>query len=713
MHSSLWYRVAELRPRLLARARLHRQHYRGKVWYLLQDPASGRVHRFTAGARLLVAGMDGQRTVADLWALAQRRLGEDGPSQDEVIHLLGQLHSADLLATDVSPDALEAFERGARQAAQKRRRSWANPMAVRIPLWDPGDVLDRFAGVWPRIWGWGGLVVWLAVVLPALLLLPLHWPDLTGNLADRVLAADNLLLLWLVFPLIKFLHEMGHASATRAGGGEVHDMGLMLLVLMPVPYVDASTATVFRSKWRRAVVGAAGMIVELFLAALAFYVWLAVEPGLVRAVAFNVMLVAGVSTVLFNGNPLLRFDAYYILADLIEMPNLAQNAARHWGYLAQRFILRARDPKPVARTWSEAAWLSSYGLASTIYRVLITVAIATFIATQFFFIGVLLAIWAVVMMAVVPVVKVLMKLNTSGELRELRGRAWAIGGTAVALLAVFLVAVPLPFRSQAEGVVWLPEQAALRAGTGGFVVGYTVPPGSMVAADQPLITSRDPAVEAQLRLIEARVAELEANYALEFANDRARAEMVREQLQAENLALARARERAAALVVASKTAGRFVVAQPEDQPGRFYKQGELLGYVLDDGQRPIVKVAVTQADIDTIGLPGGRVQMRLAHDPATVIEGQVVRQQPAGQNELPSRVLAAGGGGRIAVDPRDERGVRAMERLFQIDVAPSEDAEVEPLFGQRVHVRFDHPPLPLGAQWYRSLRRLLLTHFDV
>ena len=344
---------------------------------------------------------------------------------------------------------------------------------------------------------------------------------------------------------------------------------------------------------------------------------------------------------------------------------------------------------------------------------LVTVAIALFIATRFFFVGVLLALWAVVMMALVPLFKVLAAMNSRAPLRELRGRAWAIGGGGLALLALLLSVVPLPFRSQAEGVVWLPEQATLRAGASGFVASHLTKPGSMVVAGQPLIANRDPASEAQVALLEARVAELEANYALEFVADRARAEMVRDQLAAESQALARARERAAALVVASQSAGRFVVVRPEDQAGRFYRQGEVLGFVLSGNERAQVKVVVTQADIDTIGLPGGRVQMRLAHEPERVIEGRILRQQPAGKNELPSRVLAVSGGGHIAIDPRDSQGVRALDRLFQIDVEPLGGAVVAALFGQRVYVRFDHPPLPLAVQWYRSLRRLLLTHFDV
>ena len=272
LQSQLWYRVAELRPRLLSRARLYRHQYRGRVWYLLQDPASSRVHRFTPAARLVIAAMDGQRSVQQLWQLAADRLGDDAPTQDELLQLLGQLHSADLLGTDVTPDALELFDRGQREADAKRRRSWVNPMALRIPLWDPGRFLDRHLGLWQRLWSPGAGLLWLLVVLPALVLLPSHWADLTGNLSDRVLQTDNLLLMALLFPLIKAAHELGHATATRAGGGEVHDMGLMLLVLMPVPYVDASAANVLRSRWQRATVGAAGMIVELFIAALAFYV---------------------------------------------------------------------------------------------------------------------------------------------------------------------------------------------------------------------------------------------------------------------------------------------------------------------------------------------------------------------------------------------------------------------------------------------------------
>ena len=709
--SSAWYRVAQLRPKLLARVKMHRHRYRGQVWYLLQDPATGKVHRFTPAARLVIAAMDGRRTVEALWTLANRHLGEDAPTQDEMVQLLGQLHASDLLHSDVTPDVAELFDRGERTRRSRTWRSFANPMAVRIPLWDPDALLKRTRGWSDLLWGRPGILLWLAVVVPALVLLPPHWHDLTHNFSDRVLQVDNLFVLWVVFPLIKFCHELGHASATKAGGGEVHDMGLMLLVLMPVPYVDASASTVFRSKYRRALVGAAGMLVEVFIAALAFYCWLAVEPGVVRSLAFNVIVVAGISTLVFNGNPLLRYDAYYILADSIEIPNLAKRSLDYWAYLLQRYLLGIDEAEVPVATRAERAWFAFYGVASTIYRTLVTVAIALFIASQFFFIGVVLAAWAVVAMVLVPVFKALRFLVTDARVHKHRRRVLAVCLGGGGLLAIALAVAPAPFRSQAEGVVWLAEQSAVRAGADGFFSELLVSDGTRVTTGTALMKSFDPMLNAQILLAQAQVAELEARYALEFVSNRANAEIVARQLAAARAALSRAHERADGLIVRAATDGIFRVPQPGDMAGRFHRKGELLAYVMDSAQR-VARVVVEQGNVDQVHLVTDRVAVRLAERPEQVIEGRVLRQVPAGDNNLPSRVLALDGGGRIAVDPRDQAGTRTLERTFQLDIELAQGAG-QRYFGERVFVRFEHPAQPLAMQWYRDIRRLLLRQFNV
>ena len=171
----------------------------------------------------------------------------------------------------------------------------------------------------------------------------MHWQELSSDVTDRVLSTENLFLLAFIYPFSRLFHEFGHAYAVKRWGGEVHEMGVMLIVFMPLPYVDASWSSAFPEKSRRMFVGAAGIMVDIFLASAAIIVWVLAEPGAVRAVAYNVIFVAGLSTLLLNGNPLLRFDSYYILADFLEIPNLADRANKYLGYLIKRYLLRIKD----------------------------------------------------------------------------------------------------------------------------------------------------------------------------------------------------------------------------------------------------------------------------------------------------------------------------------------------------------------------------------
>src|SRR5262249_39185178 len=151
--------------------------------------------RFTSSARLVISLMDGTRTVAQIWEIANRQLEDDAPTQDELIELLGQLHAADLLESDVTPDVAELFARSEREERTRYLRSYANPMAIRIHLWDPDAFLNRFGSFVRFMWCRWGILLWLAVVLPALFLVSSHWPELTHNFSDRVLAIDNLVVL--------------------------------------------------------------------------------------------------------------------------------------------------------------------------------------------------------------------------------------------------------------------------------------------------------------------------------------------------------------------------------------------------------------------------------------------------------------------------------------------------------------------------------------
>jgi len=281
--SSSWHRVADLKPRLRTHVAIHRHIYRGQVWYVLQDPLTGTHYRFDPTAHFLIGLFDGNRTVGEVWDAACDRLGDDAPTQDEVIEVLSRLHTADVLQSDIAPDTLELFRRTQRHSRAKVLERLASPFSVRLPLVDPDRFLERWANVVRPLFTAVAAFGWLLCVLVALVLTGLHWPQLTHDFADRTLAPTNLILLFLTYPLVKSLHELGHAFATKVWGGAVHEMGVVFLVFMPVPYVDASASNAFPARHRRMAVGAAGIVVELLLASLALFLWLTAEPGVVRA----------------------------------------------------------------------------------------------------------------------------------------------------------------------------------------------------------------------------------------------------------------------------------------------------------------------------------------------------------------------------------------------------------------------------------------------
>jgi len=711
LFSPSWYRVADLKPRLRSHLEIHRHHYRGELWYVLQDHASGRFQRFTPSAYLLIGLMDGQQSVQELWETGRARLGENAPTQDEVIRLLSQLHAVNALQTDVVPDTAEMLKRFEKQRYGKLKQNLRSPLFMRFSLLDPERILNLFLPLVRPAFGWVGAIIWLAVVGHGVYLAGLHWPQLTENLTDRVLAPSNLVILWLTFPFLKAFHEFGHAFAVKVRGGEVHEMGIMLLVFNPIPYVDASAASAFRNKRERALVGAAGMIAELFIAALALWLWTSVEPGPLRAVAFNVILIAGVSTLLFNGNPLLRYDAYYILSDLLEIPNMGSRGIRYIGYLFQRYLLFAKDAEPPFSAAGERVWFVVYTIAAFFYRIFIFTSIILFVAGKFFFIGVLIACWGIFNMFVMPVIKIVKFLVTSPKLR--RRRAWAIAASLLVLSTVvaLVILVPVPLGTQSQGVIWIPEHAFVRAGTEGFVDRLNVASGSSVDTGDPVIECSDPFLPAEIRVLVARLRELTAVYDTRMVTDRVQAKITLEEIQQVEAELADARRREDDLTVRSAAAGKIMIPMADDLPGRFVRRGELLGYVLDRSAM-IARVVVNQADVDFVRQKTMDVKVRFPEEIARKMPARILREVPAATDQLPSRTLSQEGGGEIAVDPREMAGIKAFQKFFLFDILLPPPQRVYNV-GGRVYVRFDHGREPLAYRWYRSLRQLFLRKFNV
>lgn len=711
LYSTSWYRVADIRPRLRSHAQIYRHIYRGELWYVLQDHASGRYHRFTPVANLLIGLMDGTRTLQEIWDLALARLGKDVPPQEEVIKLLADLHRADVLQSDAFPDLEEQHKRRRIHWRMKIKQYFGNPLSLRFPLLDPDKLLDRISPSFRWVAGPIGIIIWLAVVGYGIVLGATHWTELSGGVLDRLFIFHNLMLMWLLIPVVKILHEFGHAVATKLGGGEVHEMGIMLLVLMPIPYVDASAASAFRSKRMRMLSGAAGMLVELFIAALALFAWVHLEPGLARAIAYNIVLITGVSTIIFNGNPLLRYDGYYILSDYLEIPNLAQRSGQYVGYLVNHYLFGVEGSEPPHIAPGERGWFVFFVLASFAYRMFVTVTIVLMIAGRFFVIGIILAVWCLYSMMVMPAAIKLGQMINSPSLRAKRWRAMSTSTGLLVSAVVVIGGVPLPSSTYVQGVTWAPENAQVRATVDGRIMHVVAAPMSKVHRGDVLIECENDSLLERVRYAEAQLEELKARYDLALSTNRVQASILQEQIEHAQDDVRVSRQRLSALSVKSPADGTFIIDMPEDAPGKYVQRGDLIAYV-SDTDASTVRVVVPQAEEDRVRERTTRVEIRPNERVSEVINSRIVREVPAATDELPSMTLSLQGGGNIGLDPRRPGDKHAIERLFVMDLALPPGTHL-PNLGSRMYVRFQHNPEPLAAQWYRDIRRLLLKRFNV
>lgn len=706
-----WYRVASLKPRLHDQVEIHRHDYRDQIWYLLENTTTGRSHRFNPAAYQFIGMMNGERSVQDIYEQIIDKYQEHAPGQEEIIDLMSKLYESDLLKSGAQTDPDEMFERQSKQRSNKLKQRFANPVALRFALWDPEDFLNRHFHKVKWIFSKRVGVIWLLLMIYTAVEAVQHWPQINHHFGINALSPYNLLLIFLLYPPIKFMHELGHAFSAKLEGGEVHEMGINFLLFMPVPYVNVSAATHFRSRYKRILVSAAGIIVESFLAALGLLLFLAAQPGLVQNIGFNIFLIGGVSSLFFNGNPLLKYDGYYILADTIGIPNLFQRSANYWQYLFRRYLFGMRDAVSPVSAPGEASWFVVYSLLSLGYRLGILWFIISIVTEKFFYLGVVLAIWLISLQILRPLYKAICYLLTSPALQTKRHRAL----TASSLITLTLVAVigflPIPSYTLSEGVVWQPDEVRLRTAHEGFVEAIMVENNQSVTVGTPLLALHDPFLQSEVRIAQARVRELEARYRASRANNHFQAGIVKEELRVAESELRFIREKSSAMSVDAFKNGELVLLEADDLPGRFLRKGDLLGYILDDEQ-PTVRMVVTQDHIGQLRQQVTDIKIRFASESGRDFSAEILRQAPEATNRLPSAALATTGGGQLIATTDSENQLKSQEKVFLVDLMPDFQGHQIPL-GTRAYVRVSHGSEALASQWYRRLRQVFLRQFNV
>ncbi|MEX0285943.1 MAG: hypothetical protein AB3N23_15155 [Paracoccaceae bacterium] len=707
-----WHRVSELAPRLRQGVRVDRHLYLGTPWHVISNTTGIKAIRLTPAAYAAVGRFDGAVTLQTLWDDLRAELGEEAPTQQDMVSLLTQLHQSDMLDSEDMPLLDEMLERQDKHRAQVWKKLFMNPLSVTVPLVNP----DRFlaglvaiTGLLPR-WMWWGAV--LALSIAALVVLPVHWAALTARGLSGFLDLENLLLVALIYPVMKLLHEIAHGVAIKSRGGTVSEMGLMFIAFYPIPYVEASASLVFPSKWDRAAVAAAGVAVEIAVAALALFLWIGLEDGTARTLAFNTMIISGLSTLVVNGNPLLKFDGYHVLCDLIEIPNMSQRGNQWWGEMVRLYVFATREHRRTPTVAWERLWFLLYPPAAFVYRVVISMTIALFVAQTYRAVGVALALWSLALTLIWPTLKTAYKGLTDGRIKRAGARAWRGAGVVLVGLGVLLFVVKLPHRPVVQGVVWLPQDAFLRAGTLGHVETQLLTSGADVAQGDPLFRLSDPDLAAEIDVLQAEIQRLTVSLASVRFTDRSEAERLSLRLDSVEVEHARMVERQAALDIVAPAQGRLDIPDGQDHTGGFARQGELLAYVLPPGT-PLIRLAVPQHLAADIRAHGQTAELRFATNTTASLPTELVREIPEGASRLPSAVLSLDGGGPFATVGDPDEPLRTVQPLFQFEMRLSDGGADPPPFGTRSYVRFSLPPKTPADRAGRWLRRSFLSWFDV
>lgn len=686
------------------RSDLHvtRQNTRSGPRYLLHDPLTFQNHALSVQDYRILCAIVAERTLAENFqALVQKGvLDDDDEDRQGYYRFILWLHGAGILHLPLSSGDAH-FERHRKRRAARRRGLHQLLLSARIPLLAPDAFLRRTLPWFGWLFSMRGFAAWLALAAAVL------WScfDRLGDFAAQstdLLALRNLPLLWVALVLLKVVHEFGHAYACRRFGGAVPEMGIVLILLTPCAYVDANASWTFARRRHRIVVALAGMYVESFVAGFAALLWAGTQPGFVHDVAYNLVVLASAVTVLFNINPLMRYDGYYLFSDLLGVFNLQQRAAGYLGAWFERLALGT--PRPAHGYPRSECWLYLlYGPLGFAYRIGLAFGITTLVMLKWPGAGLFLGAafgWSLLAR---PAVRFLRWLWCHGEsaAARTRGRLVAIGLAVPAPLV--LAFAPVSWSVVAPGILDPGTRESVRAPNSGFVSDLAVRDGTRVLPDDPLCQLRNP--EMEFRLVRMRGEYDAEKVGLDTVElqDPTAAAMHRTRLSYLKTGLEELDRRFTGMNLVAHTAG--IVTNPAGKAleGRFLQQGEELFQI--QSEHRYLRIVLSEHAVSRARLEvGGIAEVRWTCAPDIAVRATVREiRRAASRYEIPI-ALTTLGGGDVYATPRIGTGAMAEEPFLhvwlEVDKVPLEAQGT----GLTAHVRLPARVEMLGS-WAR--RRLL------
>jgi len=706
------------------------QQFAGRRLWAVKDPVALRFFHLREEEYALLGLLDGESTLDDLRHKANESLAPRRLTSEQVQAYLANLHRYGLVVSDAPGQGEQLLLRRTEKKQRRRIESLASLLAIRLPGMNPRWLLDLIEPAMGWIFSPAAVLMFCGVALAALGLVAVEFEAFQARLPefDTIVSASN--LPWLALSLIgiKILHELGHALACRRFGGECHELGVMVLVFTPTLYCNVSDAWMMPNKWHRIAISAAGIYVELILASICTLLWWFSQPGLFNSLCLNIVLVCSLGTILLNGNPLLRYDGYYILADLVEVPNLRAQASAALRRLLARYSLGLELPADRLATRQWQGWLVLYAVASIIYRCVVVVLVLWMLDEVLRPLHLEVLVLAVAGVALGglawPAVDMAVKAVRNPARRPIARARLALTFVLLAAGLAALLWVPLPMHVAAPVVVEYRDAKRVYVTVPGEIVA-AAKVGQQVKAGETIATLDNPEVRLDLaRLTSERdgqklaVANLEAGR-LQGGIDGAEIPAARAALADLEARLAQVTRDAQRLVLVAPIAGTVlpppnVVEHASDRHalagwsgtpldeknrGAYLETGTLVCLVGEPDAFEAI-VHVDENDVELVAA-GQAVSLRLDHLPAETFTGTVTDVSKLDLDVMPRELAAAGD----LPARKDERGIaRPLDTWYQARVRF--DAEPGELIG-RVHGRakIEVAPRTLGDRLMRYVKQ--------
>ncbi len=541
--------------------------FQGTQWWVLKDPVGLKYHRLQAPHYCVLGLLDGERSLKQVRDELAKQFPTIPLQLADVQRMITNLHSQGLVWSERPGQAGQLINKQRQARRQKLKQALGSILSIRLPGWDPDATLT-----WMHRWcGWiyhpvVGVSATLLVVAAWTLLL-VQFDEFRSRLPEfqQFFSWRNLGWLWLTLSATKVIHEFGHGLTCKHFGSECHEMGVMVLVFSPTLYCDVTDSWMLRDKWQRIWIGAGGMAIEIVLSAIAIFVWWFTTPGLLNHLCLNVFFVTTVTTVIFNANPLMRYDGYYMLSDFLGIPNLRAKAGKQLRDTFAETCLGIETPPDPLMPDTGRIWFIVYAIATTVYgwSILSAVLLFLYVVLKPYglqSIGITMAVLSLTGIVGNILFNVWRILAAPRSKPLSRPRA-TVTVIVILMLIAAALAIPLPWYIEAPFLIEPHNAAHVMTTLPGELVAFAVQPGETVEKGQLLATLRDDEKEDQLRQLEtareSQRAEISMLHALELSGEHA---FALKQLDTIERRIADLREQLRELTITAPVAGRVVAA---------------------------------------------------------------------------------------------------------------------------------------------------------